>query len=84
MKQTVQTASGIDVPKEHWKALNEIDVVGWFLSVIEFFVKMHKIVKQLSCRCRFVFRVQGLGTRYQITLLDSQNRLIDGLIDRLR
>jgi broad specificity phosphatase PhoE/predicted kinase len=26
MKQTVQTASGIDVPKEHWKALNEIDV----------------------------------------------------------
>ena len=28
MKRTIQTASGIDAPKEHWKALNEIDAVS--------------------------------------------------------
>ena len=27
MKRTIQTAAGINAPKEHWKALNEIDAV---------------------------------------------------------
>ena len=28
MKATIQTAAGINCPKEHWKALNEIDAVS--------------------------------------------------------
>ena len=34
MKRTIQSAQGIDAPKEHWKALNEIDAVrNWFRSI---------------------------------------------------
>lgn len=29
MKRTIQTAQGINAPKEHWKALNEIDAVSF-------------------------------------------------------
>ena len=29
MKRTMQTAVGIMAPKEHWKALNEIDAVSF-------------------------------------------------------
>lgn len=29
LKATIQTASGIKSPKEHWKALNEIDAVSF-------------------------------------------------------
>ena len=32
MKRTIQTTSGIDAPKEHWKALNEIDAVSTLVS----------------------------------------------------
>ena len=28
LKRTIQTAAGIAAPKEHWKALNEIDAVS--------------------------------------------------------
>ena len=28
LKRTIQTARFIDAPKEHWKALNEIDAVS--------------------------------------------------------
>jgi len=28
LRRTIQTAAGIDAPKEHWKALNEVDAVG--------------------------------------------------------
>lgn len=28
MKSTIQTSAGINCPKEHWKALNEIDAVS--------------------------------------------------------
>ena len=28
LKRTIQTTVGIDAPKEHWKALNEIDAVS--------------------------------------------------------
>ena len=27
LKRTIQTSSGIQAPKEHWKALDEIDAV---------------------------------------------------------
>lgn len=29
MRRTIQTVASIDVPKEHWKALNEIDAVSF-------------------------------------------------------
>ena len=31
LKRTIQTANPINAPKEHWKALNEIDAVCVFL-----------------------------------------------------
>ena len=33
MKRTIQTAVGIDAPKEHWKALNEIDAVSQLCQI---------------------------------------------------
>jgi len=32
LKSTIQTAADLDVPKEHWRALNEIDAVRMHLS----------------------------------------------------
>lgn len=53
LRRTVQTARYIDAPKEHWKALNEIDAVRLFVTFC-----LH--VQHIQCLLFVVFVITGL------------------------
>ena len=67
MKRTIQTTSGIDAPKEHWKALNEIDAVSWACELqipVTAYLHIFSNLFILFCCVCFIFFIMSHPLKY--------------------